>query len=82
MALKDDLTEVRYFTADDIYFYLTDNRPLGDLAGRDEQIADLITARNSISEVPLYVGQTAVVGRVGFMAVGTASVDDWIQITE
>lgn len=35
----------------------------------------------AITAAPAYVGQTAVVGGVGYMATGTASTADWKQIT-
>ena len=42
MPLRDTLGYVRYFTDMDPYIYFVDNRPLGDLAFRDEELADAI----------------------------------------
>lgn len=38
----------------------------------------LITA---IDAIPTYVGQMAIVGGIGYLAVGTSNVSDWKQIT-
>ena len=45
MALKDDLTAVRYYTQADVYYYTVDNRPLTDLDSRNEELADELEAR-------------------------------------
>ena len=81
MAIEDNLPVVRYHTADSIYHYTSDNIPLTDLAARDDYLIDSIVAITSIDAAPLFIGQTAVVNRVGYVAVGTASPADWIQIT-
>lgn len=38
-------------------------------------------ALTSISSVPLFVGQHAVVSGIGYISTGTTSVSDWKQIT-
>lgn len=40
MPLKDSFTTIRYFTAADVYFYTTDNRPLTDLKACLDFLAD------------------------------------------
>jgi len=45
MALADTLTVVEYHTQFDPYTYVVDNRPLGNLAARDVQLANAIESR-------------------------------------
>lgn len=45
MSFKTSLTTVRYYTAADPYYYTVDNRPINDLAGRDDALADELDRR-------------------------------------
>lgn len=57
------------------------------LAAHDEEFTAVYQALNDkvtatvITEIPLYVGQIAVVAGVGYIATGTSSTSDWKQIT-
>lgn len=81
MAIEDTLPEVRLYTEEDPYHYTIDNRPLSDLAARDDALINAIVAVTSIASAPSFIGQIAVVDRVGYVAIGTASASDWVQIT-
>jgi len=58
--------------------YILDGVPIDALADLGVSAFGLASA---VSGAPSYVGQTAVVAGVGYMATGTASSADWKQIT-
>ena len=47
MAIKDTLTNIRFYTDEDAYTTATDNRPLTDLKLRDDEVADAVDALTS-----------------------------------
>ena len=51
MAFKTTLLAVRFYTEFDPYFYTIDNRPLADLATRDDAIADELDRRVTILDI-------------------------------
>ncbi len=51
MPFKTSLTEVRYYTAADPYYYTVDNRPIQDLNDRDDAIADELDRRTLVIDI-------------------------------
>jgi D-serine dehydratase len=51
MSLKSLITAVRYYTEFDPYFYTIDNRPIEDLALRDDNIADELDKRVQVVDI-------------------------------
>ena len=51
MALKDNLTSIRFYTQFDPYYFSVDNRPLTDIKTNLDQLADAIDERAAIVDV-------------------------------
>lgn len=51
MAFKNSLTNVRYYTAADPYYYTVDNRPLLDLHDREDALADELDRRTLVIDI-------------------------------
>lgn len=63
MSISSQLTAVRYYTAADVYYYLTDNRPISDNAQNITSIATYIDKMNP-GRVDVTGGATPVVNAI------------------
>ena len=66
MTLKSSLTPVTLFTAFDPYDVDTDNRPLSQLSGRDDAIADELDKRTQIIDITGAASPTINAGPTGW----------------
>lgn len=74
------ITDVRFFTEADPYYYTIDNRPLKDLSIRDLDILNLLKPLTSIENTPVFLGQKALIENLWYLAVGIESSEDWVPI--